>query len=112
MLAAARGGFTFPAIGPLAWPLAWLAAYWHLAVHASPSGLMAVAAAALATAAVAGLLAGFVAGGARMTAAVPVVARAAALRAKSRGTAFLRQRDPDAAGRIRPRAPSAHPAAG
>jgi len=36
---------------------------------------------------------------------------AAALREKSWSAAFQRQRDPDAAGRARPRAPSAVPAA-
>ena len=39
------------------------------------------------------------------------IRRASALREKSWGAAFLRQRDPDAAGRARPRAPSAAPAA-
>ncbi|HYK32234.1 MAG TPA: DUF6412 domain-containing protein [Streptosporangiaceae bacterium] len=37
--------------------------------------------------------------------------RASALREKSWRAAFLRQCDPDAAGRPRPRAPSAAPAA-
>jgi hypothetical protein len=37
--------------------------------------------------------------------------RAAALREKAWSAAFQRQRDPDAAGRPRPRAPSAAPAA-
>ncbi len=44
-------------------------------------------------------------------AALPLVRRARALREKSWRAAFLRQRDPDAAGRTRPRAPSAAPAA-
>jgi len=48
---------------------------------------------------------------AQVTAAVPLLSRARALREKSWGAAFLRQRDPDAAGRPRPRAPSAAPAA-
>jgi hypothetical protein len=47
----------------------------------------------------------------RIATAVPLIGRAAALRRKSWGAAFLRQRDPDAAGRARPRAPSAAPAA-
>lgn len=47
----------------------------------------------------------------RISAAAPLLGRASALRAKSRRAAFLRQRDPDAAGRPRPRAPSAAPAA-
>jgi Family of unknown function (DUF6412) len=48
---------------------------------------------------------------ARISAAVPLLSRARALREKSWHAAFLRQRDPDAAGRPRPRAPSAAPAA-
>jgi Family of unknown function (DUF6412) len=47
----------------------------------------------------------------RLAAAVPLTGRASALREKSWRAAFLRQRDPDAAGRPRPRAPSAAPAA-
>jgi hypothetical protein len=47
----------------------------------------------------------------RTTAALPMIRRASALREKSWGAAFLRQSDPDAAGRSRPRAPSAAPAA-
>jgi Family of unknown function (DUF6412) len=43
----------------------------------------------------------------RIAASIPLGGRAAALREKSWGAAFLRQRDPDAAGRPRPRAPSA-----
>ena len=45
------------------------------------------------------------------SAAQPLIRRASALREKSWRAAFLRQRDPDAAGRSRPRAPSAAPAA-
>lgn len=48
---------------------------------------------------------------ARATTAVPALRRVAALRDKSWRVAFLRQRDPDARGRTRPRAPSAAPAA-
>jgi hypothetical protein len=44
-------------------------------------------------------------------AALPLIRRARALREKSWRAAFLRQRDPDAAGRARPRAPSAAQAA-
>jgi hypothetical protein len=47
----------------------------------------------------------------RIAGLIPLVGRASALRQKSRGAAFLRQRDPDAAGRPRPRAPSAAPVA-
>jgi len=45
------------------------------------------------------------------TAGLPVLRRVAALRDKSWRVAFLRQRDPDARGRARPRAPAAAPAA-
>jgi hypothetical protein len=80
---------------------------------ASPSGLTAVAAAVLAGAMLAAVLALLtsVAGPSRTTAALPLLRRASALREKSWRAAFLRQRDPDAAGRSRPRAPSAAPAA-
>ncbi|HKR68632.1 MAG TPA: DUF6412 domain-containing protein [Streptosporangiaceae bacterium] len=47
----------------------------------------------------------------RVVAATPMASRVAALREKSRRAAFLPQRDPDAAGRPRPRAPSRVPAA-
>jgi Family of unknown function (DUF6412) len=43
--------------------------------------------------------------------AVPLTCRARALREKSWRAAFGRQRDPDAPGRVRPRAPSAAQAA-
>lgn len=45
------------------------------------------------------------------SAGLPVLRRIAALRDRSVRVAFLRQRDPDARGRTRPRAPSAAPAA-
>jgi hypothetical protein len=45
------------------------------------------------------------------TGAIPVRRRVAALRERSWRVAFLPQRDPDARGRSRPRAPSAAPAA-
>ena len=80
----------------------------------SPSGLMtALATAVLAGAMFAAVLALLtsVASLSRTTAAFPMIRRASALREKSWGAAFLRQRDPDAAGRSRPRAPSAAPAA-
>jgi len=85
-----------------------------LAVTVSPHGsLPALATAILAGAMLAAVLALLtsVAGLSRTAAAVPMIRRASALREKSRGAAFLRQRDPDAAGRARPRAPSAAPAA-
>jgi hypothetical protein len=79
----------------------------------SPSGLSALAAAVLAGAMLAAVLALFtsVAGTSGMAAAIPLIRRASALREKSWRAAFLRQRDPDAAGRTRPRAPSAAQAA-
>ena len=82
----------------------------------SPSGLTVLAiggGAVLAGAVFAAVLALLtsVAGVSRSTAALPMIRRASALREKSWRAAFLRQRDPDAAGRSRPRAPSAAPAA-
>jgi hypothetical protein len=79
----------------------------------SPSGLSALATAVLAGAMLAAVLALLisVASLSRTTAALPMIRRASALREKSWRAAFLRQRDPDAAGRPRPRAPSAAPAA-
>jgi uncharacterized membrane protein len=79
----------------------------------SPSGLIALAAAVLAGAMFAAVLALLisVAGVSRTAAALPMTRRASALREKSWRAAFGRQRDPDAAGRPRPRAPSAAPAA-
>ncbi|HTW01924.1 MAG TPA: DUF6412 domain-containing protein [Streptosporangiaceae bacterium] len=82
----------------------------------SPSVLTAltvVAAAVLAGAMLAAVLAllSSLAGVSRAAAALPLIRRARALREKSWRAAFLRQRDPDAAGRPRPRAPSAAPAA-
>jgi Family of unknown function (DUF6412) len=80
---------------------------------ASPSLLTALAATVLAGAMLAAVLALLtsVAGVSRTAAALPLVSRARALREKSWRAAFLRQRDPDAAGRTRPRAPTAAPAA-
>ena len=79
----------------------------------SPSGMTALAATVLAGAMFAAVLALLtsVAGVSRTAAALPLIRRARALREKSWRAAFLRQRDPDAAGRSRPRAPSAAPAA-
>ena len=73
------------------------------------SGLMVLAAITLT-----GMLVALLAQGARITAAaaaIPLGGRAAALRAKSWRAAFQPQRDPDAAGRARPRAPTGCPAA-
>ncbi|MEP7025120.1 MAG: DUF6412 domain-containing protein [Actinomycetota bacterium] len=79
----------------------------HLVV--TPAGLLALGAAALA-----GLLAMTIARTSASTAALtvlPLTRRAAALRQKSWAARFQRLSDPDAAGRPRPRAPSAVPAA-
>ena len=80
---------------------------------AGPSGLTALAATVLAGAMLAAVLALLtsVADVSRSAAALPLIRRARALREKSWRAAFLRQRDPDAAGRTRPRAPSAAQAA-
>ncbi len=77
------------------------------------SGLTALAGAVLAGAMFAAVLAlvTSVARVSRTAAALPMIRRASALREKSWRVAFLRQRDPDAAGRARPRAPSAAQAA-
>jgi len=79
----------------------------------SPSGLSALAAAVLAGAMLAAVLALLtsVAGASRLAAAIPLIRHSSAFREKSWRAAFLRQRDPDAAGRTRPRAPTAAPAA-
>jgi hypothetical protein len=82
-------------------------------VPLAPSG-PALAVAALAAAMLAGLVAAslaLAAGLARASATVPLASRAARLREKPWRAGFGRQRDPDAAGRPRPRAPSAAPAA-
>jgi uncharacterized membrane protein len=77
------------------------------------AGLTALATAVLAGAMLAAVLAllASIAALSPTAAALPLNRRAAAMREKSWRTAFLRQRDPDAAGRARPRAPSAAPAA-
>jgi len=79
----------------------------------SPSGLMTLAGTVLAGAVFAAVLAllSSVAGLSGAAAALPLLRRAAALREKSWRAAYGRQRDPDAAGRARPRAPSAVTAA-
>jgi Family of unknown function (DUF6412) len=80
----------------------------------APPGLSGAAVAAAAV----GVLVGAIAVGlacaawlGRVSALAPLLGRASALREKSWRAGFLRQRDPDAAGRPRPRAPSAAPAA-
>jgi Family of unknown function (DUF6412) len=86
----------------------------HIAgLVAGPGGLTVVSTAVLA-AVLTALVVAVVAGSARIARSVTAVRltrRAAGLREKSWCAAFLRQRDPDAAGRPRPRAPSAVPAA-
>ena len=96
--------------------VALLADLWHGTEHVlfAPSSLSAVAVTLLAGALLAGALTACLASAARLgrlSAAVPLIRRAAALREKSWCAAFGSQRDPDAAGRPRPRAPSAAPAA-
>jgi hypothetical protein len=74
-----------------------------------PTGLMALAAVTLTC-----LLVALLAQGARLAAAVtaaPQRSGVAALREKSWRAGFISQRDPDAPGRARPRAPTAGPAA-
>ncbi len=75
----------------------------------APQRLAVLAVAVLAVALVGCLAAG--ASFPRALAGVPFTSRATALRDKSWHVAFLRQRDPDAAGRPRPRAPGLAPAA-
>jgi hypothetical protein len=75
----------------------------------APSGLLMLAAITLT-----GMLVALLARSARVAAAVTAIPqgrRARALREKSWRAGFLPQRDPDAAGRARPRAPTAAPAA-
>lgn len=120
--AARRAALSRPARSKpaLSWPalrsvLALLAGLCGVTGHGLlvPSVPPALAATVLAGAALAAVLAAVLAGGglARVFAAVPQVGRASALREKSWLAAFGRQRDPDAAGRPRPRAPAAAPAA-
>ena len=74
----------------------------------SPSALTALAATVLAGAMLAAVLVLLTSvTGVSRTATIPMTRRVCALREKSWGAGFLRQRDPDAAGRARPRAPSA-----
>ncbi|MDH6126612.1 DUF6412 domain-containing protein [Kitasatospora sp. GP82] len=75
-----------------------------------PAGLTAVAAAATLVL-LAAVAAGVLAGRRRLGARAPALVRSATLRRRALRTAFLPQRDPDARGRRRPRAPGAAPAA-
>jgi Family of unknown function (DUF6412) len=106
------------ALSALAWAaLSWAAAWAAPVAGAGPLVVGAAAPQRLAVLAVAMLavaLVGCLAAGAsfpRAMAAVPFTSRATALRDKSWHVAFLRQRDPGAAGRPRPRAPGLAPAA-
>jgi hypothetical protein len=79
----------------------------HALINPSGSALLAVAAVALT-----GMLVAFLAHGAKIAVtAHPLTGRVAALQEKSWSAVFQRQLNPDAAGRVRPRAPSAAPAA-
>ena len=96
-----------------------LAGLWQVAGHLlavlmwadTPQRAALLTVAVLAVAVVGCLAAGASLAGA--TAALPALRRIAALRDRSARVAFLRQRqrDPNARGRTRPRAPSAAPAA-
>ena len=94
-----------------------LAVLWQVAGHLlavlmwadTPQRVAVLTVAVLAVAVVGCLAMGASLAGA--TAVLPVSRRVVALREKSWRVAFLRQRDPDARGRTRPRAPSAAPAA-
>jgi uncharacterized protein DUF6412 len=92
-----------------------IAALAQLAGHAlaAPTPGLAAAAALLAAAMTAAVVAAFAprARATRTPATGPLAGRTSALREKSWCAAFLRQRDPDAPGRARPRAPGAAPAA-
>ena len=94
-----------------------LASLWQVAGHLSAAIMWADTpqrAAMLTVAVLAVALIGCVAAGASFTgdtATLPVTRQVAALRDKSWRLAFLRQRDPGARGRTRPRAPTAAPAA-
>lgn len=78
---------------------------------AAPQGLPALAVTVLAGAVLAAALTVCLASVLGSPRATVLMNRTAALREKSWRAAFLPQRDPDAAGRPRPRAPSAAPAA-
>jgi Family of unknown function (DUF6412) len=95
-----------------------LAGLWQLASHLltvlmwadTPQRVPVLAITVLTVAVLAVALTGCLAAGASLAGAVaglPVTRRVAALREKSWRVAFLRQRDPNARGRCRPRAPSA-----
>ncbi|HKD88081.1 MAG TPA: DUF6412 domain-containing protein [Streptosporangiaceae bacterium] len=90
--------------------VAQVAVGWQLAHYAAtPSGVLALATVGLAVAAIA-LVTGAPCAQVAICAG-PTPRRAVALRRKSWGAVFQRQRNPDSPGRARPRAPSAAPAA-
>ena len=103
------------AVSALSW--LWQAAGHLLAVLAwadTPQRTIVLTVAVLAVAVLAVEVVGSLEAGASLagaTGAIPVQRRVAALREKSWRVAFLPQRDPDARGRSRPRAPSAVQAA-
>ncbi|MFJ3218153.1 DUF6412 domain-containing protein [Kitasatospora sp. NPDC086801] len=74
-------------------------------------GTVASVAAVAVAALVAGAVAGTLAGARLLGARAPTAVRSGVLRRRAFRTAFLPQRDPDARGRRRPRAPGAVPAA-
>ncbi|MFI2611570.1 DUF6412 domain-containing protein [Kitasatospora sp. NPDC018619] len=78
---------------------------------AADSGTLASVAAVAAVVLVAGAVAGTLAGARLSGARAPAAVRSGVLRRRAFRTAFLPQRDPDARGRRRPRAPGAAPAA-
>ncbi|MCP2165005.1 DUF6412 domain-containing protein [Goodfellowiella coeruleoviolacea] len=78
-----------------------------------PGGLLAVASLVAAAGVVVVLVVCHAHAGRLDVASSPIRTRAQALRERSRRAAFLRLRDPDAAGRSRPRAPGQrHPSVG
>jgi hypothetical protein len=94
--------------------LALVAVLWHVGHLLTSPGAFTMVSTAVLAAVLLGLVAALAAVGARTAqaaTAAPMTRRASGLREKSWSAAFLRQRDPDAAGRPRPRAPSAAPAA-
>lgn len=99
------------------WGVLVLLAYlWQIAGHllVAPTGAAALAATLLAATVLASaLIAALVVSGllARGSGLAPLTGQTSVLRKKSWSAAFIRLRDPDAAGRRRPRAPSAGPAA-
>ena len=94
--------------------LALAAVLWPVGHLLTSPGAFTIVSTAVLAAVLIGLVAVLAADGARIVraaTAAPMTRRASGLREKSWSAAFLRQRDPDAAGRPQPRAPSAAPAA-